>query len=261
MPSDPKPFGDSECGAGRQPGDIENGAGGVFEKMDLVTREEFDIQALLARTREKDGARSARGRNRKRQKSSAANKGHAVRPQPGLDGLAPAVAAGRSILPGPAFVTLVGLPDTEVRARDRVRAALINLASSFRPAASPSISRRPTFPGIRAVSTCRSRSAFCRLGNSPPNVWTATSSPASCRYPERCGPFAAHWRWCWLPTRRGAASSCRKDSAAEAALVRWAGRAAAGSLFAVCAHLRGEGELQPAAEASTAGMPRQIPPT
>ena len=49
--------------------------------------------------------------------------------------------------PGLPGFNVVGLPDAGVReSRERVRAAIINTASSFLPAASPSTCRRPTCP-------------------------------------------------------------------------------------------------------------------
>jgi hypothetical protein len=64
------------------------------------------------------------------------------------------------VAPGlPAF-NIVGLPDKAVsEARERVRAALVASGWRCRPAASPSIWRRPTCRRRAATTTCRSRSA------------------------------------------------------------------------------------------------------
>jgi magnesium chelatase family protein len=129
-------------------GDIEKNLraalAGAFAKLDLVTREEFDVQReVLARTRAKLEALEARARNWK----PAAGNPRPTRPRflskppmslavlrsRALAGLAaPEVTVEVHLAAGLPSFTLVGLPDTEVKeARDRVRAAIQNCGFDF----------------------------------------------------------------------------------------------------------------------------------
>jgi magnesium chelatase family protein len=125
---------------------------GLFAKLDLVTREEFDVQReVLARTREKLQALEARvaeleAARQPNPSGSKAERLHVAR-RPALaraGGPCRAGSHGRS--PSRrrlASFTLVGLPDTEVKeARDRVRAAIQNCGFEF-PAARITVNLAP----------------------------------------------------------------------------------------------------------------------
>ena len=113
----------------------------------------------------------------------------------------------------PAF-SIVGLPDAAVReARERVRAAIVNSASSSRCGGSSPTSRRPSLrkagPGfdlaIAAALLAASGQLTCG-GAAPTWRW-----PASWRSTARSGRSPARWRW---PRRRGAGRGRRRSSVA-----------------------------------------------
>jgi hypothetical protein len=144
----------------------------------------------------------------------------------GLDGLsAPEVAVEVHLAGGLPSVTLVGLPDIEVKeARDRVRAALQNSGFDFpskritvnlAPADLPKESGRFDLPialGILAAS-----------GQIPQQGWPTMNLPASCRCRANCGRSAALWRWSSPPVAAGGALSCRPAARARPF---WPGRCA-----------------------------------
>jgi hypothetical protein len=167
----------------------------------------------------------------------------------GLDGLAaPAVAVEVHLAGGLPSVTLVGLPDTEVKeARDRVRAAL----HQFRLRVSrPPHHRQPgagrSAQGIRPLRPADRARHPRRLGQIPPTGWTSTSSPASFRSPASCARFAARWPWC-CKRRVPAAFILPEDSAREAALAR---------TFASCRPLAARSVRSPDRADRIDGMPR-----
>ncbi|HEX5802628.1 MAG TPA: YifB family Mg chelatase-like AAA ATPase [Azospira sp.] len=170
----------------------------------------------------------------------------------GLDGLAaPAVAVEVHLAGGLPSVTLVGLPDTEVKeARDRVRAAIVNSGFEFparritinlAPADLPKESGRFDLPialGILAAS-----------GQLPADRLDAHEFAGELSLSGELRPvrgalamvLAADGETGTGRTARGFVLPAA--SAAEAALVRADGVLAATSLLAVCAHLRGEAAL------------------
>ncbi len=173
----------------------------------------------------------------------------------GLDGLAaPAVAVEVHLAGGLPSVTLVGLPDTEVKeARDRVRAALVNSGFEFparritinlAPADLPKESGRFDLPIALGILAASGQIPAGRLDD---HEFAGELSLSGALRPVR-GALAmmlaadAEARRFVLPAA----------SAAEAALARPDGVLAAQSLLAVCAHLRGEALLA-AAEAAPAG--------
>ncbi|MBW7901951.1 MAG: YifB family Mg chelatase-like AAA ATPase [Rhodocyclaceae bacterium] len=167
----------------------------------------------------------------------------------GLDGLAaPAVAVEVHLAGGLPSVTLVGLPDTEVKeARDRVRAALINSGFEFparritinlAPADLPKESGRFDLPIALGILAAAGQLPADRLDA---HEFAGELSLSGELRPVR-GALAM------VLAADGAARSfvLPDESAAEAALARPDGVFAAGSLLAVCAHLRGEAPLPPA---------------
>lgn len=84
----------------------------------------------------------------------------------GTEGLeAPLITVEVHAANGLPSLTLVGLPDAEVAAHDRVRAAILNSGANFPIAGSPSIWPPLIYPKNPAVSTCLLPSA-----SSPPVV-------------------------------------------------------------------------------------------
>ena len=179
----------------------------------------------------------------------------------GLDGLAaPAVAVEVHLAGGLPSVTLVGLPDTEVKeARDRVRAALINSGFEFparritinlAPADLPKESGRFDLPIALGILVASGQVPATRLDD---YEFAGELSLSGDLRPVR-GALAmvlaagAGERNFVLPT----------ESAAEAALVRPQDIYAASSLLAVCAHLRGD-ETLPGATAKPAESVMQHP--
>jgi len=170
----------------------------------------------------------------------------------GLDGLAaPAVAVEVHLAGGLPSVTLVGLPDTEVKeARDRVRAAIVNSGFDFparritinlAPADLPKESGRFDLPIALGILAASGQLPADRLDDHefagelslsgelrPVRGALAMALAADREQGGTAGPRAFV-----LPTA----------SAAEAALVRPDGIFAAPSLLAVCAHLRDDAPL------------------
>ena len=171
----------------------------------------------------------------------------------GLDGLAaPPVAVEVHIAGGLPSVTLVGLPDTEVKeARDRVRAAIVNSGFEFparritinlAPADLPKESGRFDLPialGILAAA-----------GQLPADRLDAHEFAGELSLSGELRPIRGA-----LAMVLAARDSERRfvlpaASAGEAALASPAGILSAASLLAVCAHLCGETPLPVAAPAT-----------
>jgi magnesium chelatase family protein len=172
----------------------------------------------------------------------------------GLDGLAaPAVAVEVHLAGGLPSVTLVGLPDTEVKeARDRVRAALINSGFEFparritinlAPADLPKESGRFDLPialGILAAS-----------GQLPADQLDHYEFAGELSLSGELRPVRGALAMVLAADGETRSFVLPVESAAEAALVRPEGVLAAGSLLAVCAHLRGDEALPTATASST----------
>ena len=171
----------------------------------------------------------------------------------GLDGLAaPEVAVEVHLAGGLPSVTLVGLPDTEVKeARDRVRAAIVNSGFEFparritinlAPADLPKESGRFDLPialGILAAS-----------GQIPDDRLDAHEFAGELSLSGELRPIRGALAMV-VAANAGARSFVLPEaSAAEAALGRSDGVLAAASLLGVCAHLRGEAPLVPARAAA-----------
>ena len=168
----------------------------------------------------------------------------------GLDGLAaPEVAVEVHIAGGLPSVTLVGLPDTEVReARDRVRAAIVNSGFEFparritinlAPADLPKESGRFDLPialGILVAS-----------GQLPPDALATHEFAGELSLSGELRPIRGALAMALAADGNDRAFVLPAASAAEAALAKADGIHAADSLLAVCAHLRGEQPLPPAA--------------
>lgn len=169
----------------------------------------------------------------------------------GLDGLAaPAVAVEVHLSGGLPSVTLVGLPDTEVKeARDRVRAAILNAGFEFparritinlAPADLPKESGRFDLPialGILAAS-----------GQIPGDRLDAHEFAGELSLSGALRPIRGALAMVLAAAQGERAFVLPAESAAEAALVHSDGILAADSLLAVCAHLAGSAGL-PAAQA------------
>jgi len=168
----------------------------------------------------------------------------------GLDGLAaPAVAVEVHLGGGLPSVTVVGLPDTEVKeARDRVRAALINSGFEFpprritinlAPADLPKESGRFDLPIALGILAASGQIPGERLGD---HEYAGELSLSGELRPVR-GTLAM----VLAADREARSFVLPAASAAEAALAIPDGVLAADSLLAVCAHLRGEAPLVAAA--------------
>jgi len=114
----------------------------------------------------------------------------------GLEGLeAPLITVEVHAANGLPGLTLVGLPDTEVReARDRVRAAILNSGFEFP-------NRRLTV-NLAPADLPKESGRFDRLlpsassppvVNCPPVAWQVTNLPVSSPSPANCARSAAHW--------------------------------------------------------------------
>jgi magnesium chelatase family protein len=164
----------------------------------------------------------------------------------GLDGLAaPAVAVEVHLAGGLPSVTLVGLPDTEVKeARDRVRAALQNSGFEFpskritvnlAPADLPKESGRFDLPialGILAAS-----------GQIPGKALEDYEFAGELSLSGALRPIRGALAMVLAAGRCGRRFILPAASAQEAALVGDGSVLSADSLLAVCAHLCGQGEL------------------
>ena len=163
-----------------------------------------------------------------------------------LDGLsAPEVAVEVHLAGGLPSVTLVGLPDTEVKeARDRVRAALQNSGFEFparritvnlAPADLPKESGRFDLPialGILVAS-----------GQIPGNALEAYEFAGELSLSGDLRPIRGALAMVLAAGHSGRCFVLPADSAREAALAKDARILPAGSLLEVCAHLSGQGQL------------------
>ncbi len=161
----------------------------------------------------------------------------------GLDGLsAPHVAVEVHLAGGLPSVTLVGLPDTEVKeARDRVRAALQNSGFEFpakritinlAPADLPKESGRFDLPialGILAAS-----------GQIPGKALGAYEFAGELSLSGHLRPIRGALAMVLAAGRNGKQFILPRDSAREAALARGVPILAANTLLDVCAHLAGK---------------------
>ncbi len=179
----------------------------------------------------------------------------------GVDGLAaPAVAVEVHLAGGLPSVTLVGLPDTEVKeARDRVRAAVVNSGFEFparritinlAPADLPKESGRFDLPIALGILAASGQLPAARLDD---HEFAGELSLSGELRPVR-GALAM----ALAADSGGRSFVLPAESAAEAALARPGKVLAAGSLLAVCAHLRGEAPL-PAAVAAPPATPETHP--
>ena len=164
----------------------------------------------------------------------------------GLDGLsAPHVAVEVHLAGGLPSVTLVGLPDTEVKeARDRVRAALQNSGFEFpakritinlAPADLPKESGRFDLPialGILAAS-----------GQIPGQALGAYEFAGELSLSGHLRPIRGALAMVLAAGRNGKPFILPRDSAREAALAQDVSILAADTLLEVCAHLTGQGVL------------------
>ncbi|MDR2452480.1 MAG: YifB family Mg chelatase-like AAA ATPase [Candidatus Accumulibacter sp.] len=164
----------------------------------------------------------------------------------GLDGLsAPPVAVEVHLAGGLPSVTLVGLPDTEVKeARDRVRAALQNSGFEFparritvnlAPADLPKESGRFDLPialGILAASN-----------QIPDKAFDDYEFAGELSLSGGLRPIRGALAMVLAAGRRGGGFVLPRESAREAALARDARILAAESLLEVCAHLSGQRPL------------------
>ena len=166
----------------------------------------------------------------------------------GLDGLsAPEVAVEVHLAGGLPQVTLVGLPDTEVKeARDRVRAALQNSGFEFpakritvnlAPADLPKESGRFDLPialGILAAS-----------GQIPDKALNDYEFAGELSLSGQLRPIRGALAMVLAASDRKRSFVLPEDSAREAALASNATILKARSLLDVCAHLAGQGQLEP----------------
>ena len=166
----------------------------------------------------------------------------------GLDGLsAPEVAVEVHLAGGLPQVTLVGLPDTEVKeARDRVRAALQNSGFEFpakritvnlAPADLPKESGRFDLPialGILAAS-----------GQIPDKALNDYEFAGELSLSGQLRPIRGALAMVLAASNRKRSFVLPEDSAREAALASNASILKAHSLLDVCAHLSGQGSLEP----------------
>lgn len=166
----------------------------------------------------------------------------------GLDGLsAPEVAVEVHLAGGLPQVTLVGLPDTEVKeARDRVRAALQNSGFEFpakritvnlAPADLPKESGRFDLPialGILAAS-----------GQIPDKALNDYEFAGELSLSGQLRPIRGALAMVLAASNRKRSFVLPEDSAREAALASNASILKARSLLDVCAHLAGQGSLEP----------------
>ena len=164
----------------------------------------------------------------------------------GLDGLsAPEVAVEVHLTGGLPSVTLVGLPDTEVKeARDRVRAALQNSGFEFparritvnlAPADLPKESGRFDLPialGILAAS-----------GQIPGNALNEYEFAGELSLSGQLRPIRGALAMVLAAGNRGRRFVLPGESASEAALANNVGVLSANSLLEVCAHLTGQSHL------------------
>ncbi|MDR0378838.1 MAG: YifB family Mg chelatase-like AAA ATPase [Candidatus Accumulibacter sp.] len=181
----------------------------------------------------------------------------------GLDGLgAPSVAVEVHLVPGLPIITLVGLPDTEVKeARDRVRAALQNSGFEFpvkritvnlAPADLPKESGRFDLPialGILAAS-----------GQIPAKALEAYEFAGELSLSGQLRPIRGALAMVLAAETRKEGFILPRESAREAALAHDAHILAADTLLEVCAHLTGRRALEVCSPAeSDAGPAIMLP--
>ena len=178
-----------------------------------------------------------------------------------LDGMAaPEVAVEVHLANGLPGITLVGLPDTEVKeARDRVRAALLQsgfdipqrrITINLAPADLPKESGRFDLPiaiGLLAAS-----------GQLPGNRLDALEFAGELALTGQLRPIRGALPMMLCASRCGRAFFLPQASAEEAALVEGAEVYGADSLLAVCSHLTGR-SLLPRTRAPAAGTPPPYP--
>lgn len=179
-----------------------------------------------------------------------------------LDGIhAPAIAVEAYLAGGLPSVTLVGLPDAEVReARDRVRAALQNSGFEFpakritinlAPADLPKESGRFDLPialGILAAS-----------GQIPDTALNDYEFAGELSLSGMLRPIRGALAMALAAGHTGRSFILPAESADEAALVRDAPVLGASSLLDVCRHLRGEDTLKPCSS-NAAHVASPLPP-
>jgi hypothetical protein len=227
----------------------------MLGKLDMVTREEFDVQTeVLARTREKLAQLEARlAELEKQQRDRRLNQvAVAVVKSRALNGMdAPEVVVEAHLANGlPAF-TLVGLPETEVKeARDRVRAAIQNARFEFparritvnlAPADLPKESGRFDLPIALAILAASGQIPAGQVQARRIRRRTGAdrrTAPGA----RRAGDGAGH-------PQAGRQLVLPAASAGEAALASGVETLGATSLLEVCAWLAGQGALlEPDAE-------------
>lgn len=176
----------------------------------------------------------------------------------GLDGLdAPPVTVEVHLANGLPTLTLVGLPDTEVReARDRVRAAIVNSGFEFparritvnlAPADLPKESGRFDLPialGILAAS-----------GQIPAAALNAHEFAGELSLSGELRPVRGALAMALQAAGDGRSFILPVESAGEAALAGQGEILAAPSLLAVCAHLAGQSALTPPPPTSAGEIP------
>ncbi|MFV5212135.1 YifB family Mg chelatase-like AAA ATPase [Azonexus caeni] len=179
----------------------------------------------------------------------------------GLDGLdAPPVTVEVHLANGLPGLTLVGLPDTEVReARDRVRAAIVNsgfeyparrITVNLAPADLPKESGRFDLPialGILAAS-----------GQIPAASLNGHEFAGELSLSGELRPVRGALAMALQAAGDGKTFILPAASAGEAALTGQGNILAASSLLAVCAHLAGQSALAP--PAPTTAAPADAPP-
>ena len=179
----------------------------------------------------------------------------------GLDGLsAPEIAVEVHLAGGLPSVTLVGLPDTEVKeARDRVRAALQNSGFEFpakritvnlAPADLPKESGRFDLPialGILAAS-----------GQIPESALNEYEFAGELSLSGQLRPIRGTLAMVLAAGKTGRRFVLPAECADEAALVSEASILAANSLLEICAHLSGQGELATVESSPEACDPSRI---
>lgn len=164
----------------------------------------------------------------------------------GLDGLsAPEVAVEVHLAGGLPSVTLVGLPDTEVKeARDRVRAALQNSGFDFpskritvnlAPADLPKESGRFDLPIALGILAASGQISGKALGD--------YEFAGELSLSGELRPIRGALAMVLAAGSRGRTFVLPEESAREAALSSQTRVLSAGSLLAVCAHLSGQGAL------------------
>ncbi|MDR3220627.1 MAG: YifB family Mg chelatase-like AAA ATPase [Candidatus Accumulibacter sp.] len=181
----------------------------------------------------------------------------------GLDGLgAPPVAVEVHLTGGLPGVTLVGLPDMEVKeARDRVRAALQNSGFEFpakritvnlAPADLPKESGRFDLPialGILAAS-----------GQIPPETLGAYEFAGELSLSGHLRPIRGALAMVLAAGKRDGGFVLPRESAREAALAHDARVLAADTLLEVCAHLTGQNLLEACPPTDSESCAAALPP-